>query len=43
MSRLTSKLRNRIEVLTKQKVKNELGEWEYRYDTLKFIYGQISI
>lgn len=41
MSRMTSKLRNRIEVLTKQRVKNELGEWEYKYAPLKTIYGQI--
>lgn len=41
MSRLTSKLRNRVEVHTKQKVKNELGEWEYKYALYKVIYAQI--
>lgn len=41
MSRLTSKLRNRVEVHTKHKVKNELGEWEYKYALYKVIYAQI--
>ena len=41
MSRMTSKLRNRVEAHTKQRVKNELGEWEYKYALYKTIYAQI--
>lgn len=41
MSRMTSKLKNRVEVHTKQKVKNELGKWEYKYALYKTIYAQI--
>ena len=41
MSRLTSKLRNRVEVLTRQKFENVLGENEYRYSHSKYVYMQI--
>ncbi|WP_077369707.1 phage head closure protein [Anaerosalibacter sp. Marseille-P3206] len=41
MSRMTSKLRNKVDVYTKQKVENELGEIEYKYAKLKTIYTQI--
>ncbi len=41
MSRMTSKLRNKVEVHTKQKVKNEIGKWEYKYALFKTIYAQI--
>lgn len=41
MSRMTSKLRNKVDVYTKQKVENELGEWEYKYALYKTIYAQI--
>lgn len=41
MSRLTSKLRNNVEVLTKQKFKNALDENEYRYEHFKYVYMQI--
>lgn len=41
MSRLTSKLINKVEVLTKQKFQNELDETEYRYSHFKFVYMQI--
>ncbi|WP_353096228.1 phage head closure protein [Tissierella praeacuta] len=41
MSRITSKLRNRVDVYTKQKVKNELGKWEYKYALYKTVYVQI--
>lgn len=41
MSRITSKLKNRVDVYTKQKVENELGEIEYKYAKLKTIYAQI--
>lgn len=41
MSRMTSKLRNKVDVYTKQKVENELGEIEYKYALYKTIYAQI--
>lgn len=41
MSRLTSKLKNKVEVFTKNKVLNELGIYEYEYTKLKDSYMQI--
>lgn len=35
------KLRNKVEVLTKEKLENALGEDEYKYTHSKYVYMQI--